>query len=165
MIDKYELTAKLTAPLLRAFRDGYGTSAIEDAMEDAMAIARAQYHREEAETKRKKEKDAASDRDRDKMKKLLLASMKALRSIDDDPAAKFITDEYLDNILTDDVVDFAAKISEAITNASQTVFDEAFKIQKKEKKNDSSTTRVSNGNTDSDSDSYIIGEWLRHQGW
>ena len=163
MIDKYELTAKLTGPLLKAFREGYGTSAIEDAMEDAMAIARAQYHREEAEAKRKKEKEATSDRD--KMKKLLLASMKALRSIDDDPTAKFITDEYLDNILTDDVVDFAAKISEAITNASQTVFDEAFKIQKKEKKDDSTTTHISNSNTDSDSDSDIIEEWLRHQHW
>ena len=163
MIDKYELTAKLTGPLLKAFREGYGTSTIEDAMEDAMAIARAQYHREEAETKRKKEKDATSDRD--KMKKLLLASMKALRSIDDDPQAKFITDEYLDNILTDDIVDFAAEISKAITNASQTVFDEAFKIQKKEKKNGNTTTHIPNSNTDSDSDSYIIGEWLKHQHW
>ena len=163
MIDKYDLTAKLTGPLLKAFREGYGTAAIEDAMEDAFAIAKAQYHRETAEAKRKKEEDTASDRD--KMKKLLLASMKALRSIDDDPKTKFITDEYLDNILTDDVVDFAAKISEAITNASQTVFDEAFKIQKKEKKNDSSTTRVSNSNTDRDSDSFIIGEWLKHQEW
>ena len=71
-----------------------------------------------------------------------------------------------DNILTDDVVDFAAEISKAITNASQTVFDEAFKIQKKEKKNDSTTaTRRSNGNTDCDSDSFIIGEWLKHQRW
>ena len=159
MIDKYELTAKLTTPLLEALRDGYGTASIEDIMEDAMAVARAQYHKEKAEAKRKKEEDAASDRD--KMKKLLLASMKALRAIDDDPAAKFVTDEYLDNILTDDVVDFASEISKAISNASQTVFDEAFKIQKKEKKNDSNTTR----NTDCDSDSYIIGEWLKHQKW
>ena len=163
MIDRYELTAKLTPVLLEAFREGYAVVAIEDSVEDAIAIAKAQYHREEAEVKRKKEEDAANDRD--KMKKLLLASMKALRSIDDDPEAKFITDEYLDNILTDDVVDFAAKISEAITNASQTVFDEAFKIQKKEKKDDSSATRVSNSNTDRDSDSFIIGEWLKHQEW
>ena len=163
MIDRYELTAKLTPVLLEAFREGYAVVAIEDSVEDAIAIAKAQYHREEAEVKRKKEEDAASDRD--KMKKLLLASMKALRAIDDDPAAKFVTDEYLDNILTDDVVDFAAKISEAITNASQTVFDEAFKIQEKEKKDDNTTTRVSNSNTDSDSDSYIIGEWLKHQEW
>lgn len=164
MIDKYELTAKLTAPLLEAFREGYSIYVITEAIQDAMTIAEAQYHREEAEAKRKEE-NAASDRD--KMKKLLLASMKALRAIDDDPAAKFVTDEYLDNILTDDVVDFASEISKAITNASQTVFDEALKIQKKkEKKNDSTTaTRRSNGNTDSDSDSYIIGEWLKHQKW
>lgn len=163
MIDRYELTAKLTPVLLEAFREGYAVVAIEDSVEDAIAIAKAQYHKEEAEAKRKKEEDAASDRD--KMKKLLLASMKALRAIDDDPAAKFVTDEYLDNILTDDVVDFASEISKAISNASQTVFDEAFKIQKKEKKNDNSTTRVSNSNTDRDSDSYIIGEWLKHQQW
>ena len=163
MIDRYELVPKLTPILLEAFREGYAVTAIEDSVEDAIAIAKAQYHNETAEAKRKKEEDAANNRD--KMKKLLLASMKALRSIDDDPTAKFITDEYLDNILTDDVVDFAAKISEAITNASQTVFDEAFKIQEKEKKNDNSTTRVSNSNTDSDSDSDIIGEWLKHQHW
>ena len=162
MIDKYELTAKLTAPLLEAFREGYSIYVITEAIQDAMTIAEAQYHREEAEAKRKKE-DAASDRD--KMKKLLLASMKALRAIDDDPAAKFVTDEYLDNILTDDIVDVASEISKAISNASQTVFDEAFKIQKKEKKNDNSTSRVSNSNTDRDSDSYIIGEWLKHQRW
>lgn len=163
MIDKYELTAKLTGPLLKAFREGYGISTIEDAMEDALAIARAQYYREEAEAKRKKEEDATSDKD--KMKKLLLASMKVLRSIDDDPQAKFITDEYLDNILTDDVIDFASEISKAITNASKTVFDEAFKIQKKENKNDSTTTHISDSNTDSDSDNDIIEEWLKHQHW
>ncbi len=162
MIDKYELTAKLTAPLLQAFREGYSIYMITGAIEDAIAIAEAQYHREETEAKRKKE-DAANDRD--KMKKLLLASMKALRSIDDDPEAKFITDEYLDNILTDDVIDFASEISKAITNASKTVFDEAFKIQKKEKKNDSTTTHTSNNNTNNDSDSFIIGEWLKHQEW
>ena len=164
MIDRYELVPKLTPILLEAFREGYAVTAIEDSVEDAIAIAKAQYHKETAEAKRKAEEEAASDRD--KMKKLLLASMKALRSIDDDPTAKFVTDEYLDNILTDDVIDFASEISKAISNASQTVFDEAFKIQKKERKNDSTTaTRRSNGNTDSDSDSYIIGEWLKHQKW
>ena len=163
MIDRYELVPKLTPILLEAFREGYAVTAIEDSVEDAIAIAKAQYHKEEAETKRKKEEDAASDRD--KMKKRLLASMKALRAIDDDSKVKFITDEYLDSILTDDVVDFASEISKAISNASQTVFNEAFKIQEKEKKNDNSTTRVSNGNTDRDSDSYIIGEWLKHQEW
>ena len=162
MIDKYELTAKLTTLLLEAFREGYSIYVITEAIQEAMTIAEAQYHREEAEAK-SKEKEAASDRD--KMKKLLLASMKALRAIDDDPAAKFVTDEYLDNILTNDVVDFASEISKAITNASQTVFDKGFKIQKKEKKNDNSTTRVSDSNTDRDSDSYIIGEWLKHQKW
>ena len=163
MIDRYELVPKLIPALLEAFREGYAVTAIEDSVEDAIAIAKAQYHRETAEAKRKKEEEAASDRD--KMKKLLLASMKALRSIDNDPQVKFITDEYLDNILTDDVVDFAAEISKAITNASKTVFDEAFKIQEKEKKNDSTTTHTSNNNTNNDSDSFIIGEWLKHQEW
>lgn len=162
MIDRYELVPKLIPTLLEAFREGYAVTAIEDSVEDAIAIAKAQYHREEAEAKRKKEEEAASDRD--KMKKLLLASMKALRSIDDDPETKFITDEYLDNILTDDVINFASEISKAITNASKTVFDEAFKIQKKEK-NDNTTTHMSNNNTNSDSDSFIIGEWLKHQEW
>ena len=150
MIDRYELTAKLTPVLLEAFREGYAVVAIEDSVEDAIAIAKAQYHRETAEAKRKKEEDAASDRD--KMKKLLLASMKALRSIDDDPAAKFITDEYLDNILTDDVIDFASEISKAISNASQTGT-----VAENISSNISYAVR--------DCDSYIIGEWLKHQKW
>ena len=163
MIDRYKLVSKLTSILLEAFRKGYDITAIKDSVEDAVNIAKEQYYKEKAEAKRQKEKDVISDRD--KMKKLLLASMKALRAIDDDPQAKFVTDEYLDSILTDDVVDLASEISKAITNASQTIFDETFKIQERAKKNDSTTTHIPNNTTDSDSDSFIIEEWLKHQRW
>ena len=165
MADKYDLTAKLMVPLLQAFRDGYDIAAVEDCMADAFAIAKAQYHKETAEAKRKAEEEKKIYNDKNKMKQLLLASMKALRSLDDDPVTRAFTDEYLDDMLTDEVLDFATKISEAITNASKTVFDEAFKIQEKEKKNDSTTTHTSNNNTNNDSDSFIIGEWLKHQEW
>ena len=138
---------------------------ITGAIEDAMSIAEAQYHREEAEAKRKAEEEKKIYNDKDKMKQLLLASMKALRSLDDDPVTRAFTDDYLDNMLTDEILDFATKISKAITDASKTVFDEAFKIQKKEKKNDSTITHTSNNNTNNDSDSFIIGEWLKHQEW
>ena len=165
MIDKYDLTAKLMVPLLQAFRDSYGTTLIEDCMADAFAIAKAQYYKETAEAKRKAEEEKKASNDRDKMKQLLLASMKALRSLDDDPAAKFMTDEYLDNMLTDEVLDFATKISEALTDASKNIFDEAFKIQEKERKNGSTTTHTSNNNTDDDSDDDIINAWMSHQNW
>ena len=161
MIDRYELTAKLSRIFLEALRESPPMFPIEDVIDDALIIAKTQYDRKFSKAKREEEN---LSKNRDTMKQVLLSTMKALRSLSNDENTQKVSDEELENMFTNDILDFASKLSEPITNISNDMFKFGASLVQ-EKKNDNTTTHISSSNTDSDFDDFIIGEWLKHREW
>lgn len=147
--DKYSLTAELAPILLKGFRSGFGVDLIEDALNDAFAMAKVQYHYETRQAKQTEDK-------KEKLREMLIASTKAIRDIETDENLKtLLTDELIEKTCSDDLLlNIVTNLSDAVERVR------GFLEEEKESKN--LPLKINLENCIKDEDDKKIADWLKN---
>lgn len=149
--DKYSLTAELTPILLKGFRSGFGKDLIEDALFDALSIARVQYHHETRQAKQAEDK-------KEKVREMLIASTKAIRDIETDENLKtLLTDELIEKTCSDDLLlNIVTNLSDAVERVR------GFLEEEKEQQQKKPPLKINLENCIKDEDDKKIADWLKN---
>lgn len=147
--DKYSLTAELAPILLKGFRSGFGVDLIEDALNDAFAMAKVHYHHETRQVRQAEDK-------KDKLRKMLIASTKAIRDTETDENLKpWLTDELIEKICSDEL------LLNIITNLSDAV-ERVRDFLEEEKESKNPPLKINLENCIKDEDDKKIADWLKN---